>query len=1109
MAKSNFIDAEKTVKQLNDAFKAHSEIIDRCAESFKKLDKSIPKTPGEFAKKQKEISTNIDAVTVSTKNLTTAKKNLDQKTAEEIVNQRILNQNAIQAATINSTLAGAYAKLSAEQAKSARHVQNLIAQGKSATQTQKQYDAELRIAQKEFDKLNQKVLLADRAVGKFNRNVGNYPKIASGFKDLLGAFGLVGGVTAIAAISKDIFVTTRELQSLDLALKQVTGTTDEFTQSQEFLKKISEDYGVEIKGLTKQYTQFYVAAKDKLAGKEIQGIFESVAKSAGFMGLSVDAQNRAFTALNQMMSKGTVTAEELKGQLGEALPGAFGIMAKAVGVTEKQLGEMMKKGEIMAADVLPRFAKELEKAYGIDNKNRVESLAASTTRLSNAWTDFIASMNSGSGMLSKTLIFLIDSLGKITTGLKVVTQSSREFRLEQNKMLQNTGYEGAIKYLDEIADKEERISSARSVVEVNTIRIQDLKNQTAELDRQFSILARSEKMERGVIGRIMGLPKTASKELKELNDQIKQNTSQIYFNKGGIQAANEVLNDSIKTTQKATEEKSKLKELTFEEIRSIYELRKARLDLLKSGAGDRMDNDDALLTERLNARIEFSEKSMELLDLEIKYERDVTAIKYKEDLKQNNEAFNKKEITYQQFQKNILDITNRFNNEILKIDVDASAKWNDIVNEDLEFYKKVELEKREFSQKTTDLILEGEQKKFKTIADDEKKTLKVRQEAFREQMKLARRELDLQKIRALANSKSDEETANILEKFKQLNDDLNKLESPWDRARKSFRDYLNSIQDAHLEKSLESIGISSAKMFLDFDDNGQSSFMKLFETATTTGEKIAVIFNSVGDVFQEVMSIMNQASEKRFQADMARLDAQREASLKNAGDSASAKEAIEKQYEKKRQDLEKKRLQQQKKAAIFNIIIDTAQAVASAFAEVAFPGNIAVAALMAGLGAAQIAMVSKQTVPAYAEGTDYHPGGDMLVNDGKSGDHRETSVTPDGKITQYEGRNVLTSAPKGTKVFTASQWNDKLKDMLNQQNIGYTQGINISNFEAESNSLTVDQFNTGIDKLSNVIKTKESFEFVRDVRGERVYKKTQGQRIEMLNLRLNIKSFNV
>ena len=66
------------------------------------------------------------------------------------------------------------------------------------------------------------------------------------------------------------------------------------------------------------------------------------------MGLSVENQERAFLALNQMMSKGTVQAEELRGQLGEALPGAFGIMAKAVGVTEKELQNMMKAGEVLA-----------------------------------------------------------------------------------------------------------------------------------------------------------------------------------------------------------------------------------------------------------------------------------------------------------------------------------------------------------------------------------------------------------------------------------------------------------------------------------------------------------------------------------------------------------------------------------------------------------------------------------------------------------------------------------------------------------------------------------------------------------------------------------------
>ena len=186
-------------------------------------------------------------------------------------------------------------------------------------------------------------------------------------------------------IIKNIFETTKELMSLDGAMKLVTKTTENFANQQVFLQRISEAYGVEISALQKQFTQFYVSASDKISGTAIQNIFESVAKSSAKMGLSVESQDRAFLALNQMMSKGTVTAEELRGQLGEALPGAFGIMARAMGVTEKQLGKMMKDGKVIASEVLPLFAKELEKTYGVENVKRVDNLAAAQTRFSNAW----------------------------------------------------------------------------------------------------------------------------------------------------------------------------------------------------------------------------------------------------------------------------------------------------------------------------------------------------------------------------------------------------------------------------------------------------------------------------------------------------------------------------------------------------------------------------------------------------------------------------------------------------------------------------------------------------------------------------------------------------
>src|SRR5690606_24882407 len=103
--------------------------------------------------------------------------------------------------------------------------------------------------------------------------------------------------------------------------------------------------------------------------------------------------------------------EELRGQLGERLPGAFSLAAKAMGVTEQELNKMLEKGEIIAQDFLPRFADQLDETFGNDKTERVEGLQASVNRLSNEFdrlwqsdkaTEFFTAVSDGlSNMLSQ------------------------------------------------------------------------------------------------------------------------------------------------------------------------------------------------------------------------------------------------------------------------------------------------------------------------------------------------------------------------------------------------------------------------------------------------------------------------------------------------------------------------------------------------------------------------------------------------------------------------------------------------------------------------------------------------------------------------------------
>jgi hypothetical protein len=56
------------------------------------------------------------------------------------------------------------------------------------------------------------------------------------------------------------------------------------------------------------------------------------------------------------MSKGVIMSEELKMQLGDALPGAVQVFARALGITEAELFKMMETGSVLAAETLPKVA---------------------------------------------------------------------------------------------------------------------------------------------------------------------------------------------------------------------------------------------------------------------------------------------------------------------------------------------------------------------------------------------------------------------------------------------------------------------------------------------------------------------------------------------------------------------------------------------------------------------------------------------------------------------------------------------------------------------------------------------------------------------------------
>lgn len=197
-----------------------------------------------------------------------------------------------------------------------------------------------------------------------------------------------GGIGLSNFVSRFIDV-ARETNRVTTALKNVSGGMARYADNQRYLLDLAKKYGLEINALTANYAKFTAAASiSGMSMMDQRKVFESVSRACTAFSMSADDSNGVMLALSQMMSKGKVSSEELRLQMGERLPVALQAMAKAAGVSISGLDKLMKEGKLMSADVLPKFAEALnEMIPDIDTDN----LETSVNRLKNTFTELVNS----------------------------------------------------------------------------------------------------------------------------------------------------------------------------------------------------------------------------------------------------------------------------------------------------------------------------------------------------------------------------------------------------------------------------------------------------------------------------------------------------------------------------------------------------------------------------------------------------------------------------------------------------------------------------------------------------------------------------------------------
>ena len=211
------------------------------------------------------------------------------------------------------------------------------------------------------------------------------------FQAIAMAGALGAGVTSLSSLLSSLVNTAREAGRARTILRNISTDAREYSRSLKFLTDLTDKYGTDLIGTTEAFAKFKAAATPAgIALAEQERIFSNISKAMASFGISGGEASLTMMAITQMMSKGKISSEELRRQLGERMPVAMQAMANAAGVSMAQLDKLLKEGKLRSADIMGKFSDELAKLSGDTSTDNLES---SLGRLKNAFTDLADSLH--------------------------------------------------------------------------------------------------------------------------------------------------------------------------------------------------------------------------------------------------------------------------------------------------------------------------------------------------------------------------------------------------------------------------------------------------------------------------------------------------------------------------------------------------------------------------------------------------------------------------------------------------------------------------------------------------------------------------------------------
>jgi len=275
------------------------------------------------------------------------------------------------------------------------------------------------IGSREFKQAQRELAAAQREVDKALSQTAN---AAKGLSGVFAGLGALGAGAAVAGFLKGSVDKAVELETISRKLSNTLGPQGA-AGALGFARETADTLGLSFKDLANNFGSFTAAAT--AAGvplKQQKDLFAAVAKSGQALGLSNDEISGSLLALQQVASKGTVSMEELRGQLGERLPIALAATAKGLGVSQQELIKLVESGRLTSSEFFPAITKGLNDLTA--GAGGIPTAAQNFAKLQNAFDDLQTSFGTS---LLPTITKQVADLAGALEGLKVDT-SARDLR---------------------------------------------------------------------------------------------------------------------------------------------------------------------------------------------------------------------------------------------------------------------------------------------------------------------------------------------------------------------------------------------------------------------------------------------------------------------------------------------------------------------------------------------------------------------------------------------------------------------------------------------------------------------------------------------------------